>query len=136
MAEKVIITKAKLDALAQTIAFKAGVTTPLRIDQMIESVSKLVIGGGSYTTYKVSYNLIGCRLNNSRSSVISGQDYASFATALSGYTLTGASVIITHANSNITVAAYKNGAIVIPNVSGDITISIVAKATSGGSEIM
>ena len=55
------------------------------------------------------------------------EPYSAVITPASGYTLIGASVVITMAGSNITASAYSNGVINIARGTGALVISIVAQ---------
>lgn len=55
MADKVIVTKTKLDALATSISGKSGVAAPMTIAQMKAAVDGIVIGSGG-TSWDTLYN--------------------------------------------------------------------------------
>lgn len=74
---------------------------------------------------KVTVNLTHCTSNNRRASVIDGQGYAATLTAADGYTLDGATVTITMGGVDVSTF-YKDGVIAIPNVTGDLEITVTA----------
>ena len=74
---------------------------------------------------KVTVNLTHCTINNTKKSVIDGQCYAATLTATAGYTLEGSTISITMGGVDMS-AYYKNGIIAIPNVTGNIEITVTA----------
>ena len=74
---------------------------------------------------KVTVSLTHCTSDNSRASVIDGQGYAATLTAAEGYTLEGASVTIMMGGVDVSTF-HKDGVIAIPNVTGDLEISVTA----------
>lgn len=74
---------------------------------------------------KVTVSLTHCTSDNSRASVIDGQGYAATLTAADGYTMDGATVTITMGGVDVSTF-YKNGVIAIPNVTGDLEITVTA----------
>lgn len=74
---------------------------------------------------KVTVSLTNCTSDNSRASVIDGQGYAATLTAAEGYTLEGASVTISIGGIDMSTF-YKDGIIAIPNVTGDLEITVTA----------
>lgn len=77
--------------------------------------------------FPVTNNLTGCSTSNSAAAVMENEPYSAVITPAAGYTLIGASVVITMAGSNITASAYSNGVINIARVTGALVISIVAQ---------
>ena len=73
----------------------------------------------------VTNTLVGCKTTNEATSAAVGKPYNATIIADSGYTLTGANVIITMGGTSVT-GYYSNGAISIPNVTGDIVIQVTA----------
>lgn len=73
----------------------------------------------------VTNTLVNCSLSNAKKAIQNGQSYGTFVTADAGYTLDGATVIITMGGVDVSTY-YKDGAIVIPKVTGDISIEITA----------
>lgn len=74
---------------------------------------------------KVTVNLTHCTSDNDKKAVIDGQGYAATLTAAGGYTLDGATISITMGGVDMSTF-YKDGVIAIPNVTGDIEITITA----------
>lgn len=74
---------------------------------------------------KVTVSLTHCTSDNSRGSVIDGQGYAATLTAAEDYTLVGASVTIMMGGVDVSTF-YKDGVIAIPNVTGDLEITVTA----------
>lgn len=79
-------------------------------------------------TYTVTNALTGCTTSNSASIVYEGRSYTATITADSGYTLDGATVSITMGGSSVT-GFYNNGTISIPNVTGDLVITVTASSS-------
>lgn len=74
---------------------------------------------------KVTTTLTHCTSDNSRTSVIDGQGYAATLAAELGYTLEGATISITMGGVDVSTF-YKDGVIAIPNVTGDLVITVTA----------
>lgn len=74
---------------------------------------------------KVTVGLTHCTSDNSRTSVIDGQGYAATLAAELGYTLEGATISITMGGVDVSTF-YKDGVIAIPNVTGDLVITVTA----------
>lgn len=74
---------------------------------------------------KVTVSLTHCTSDNSRASVIDGQGYAATLTAAEGYTLEGATITILMGGVDVSTF-YKDGVIAIPNVTGDLEITVTA----------
>ena len=75
--------------------------------------------------HKVTVGLTHCTSDNSRTSVIDGQGYAATLAAELGYTLEGATISITMGGVDVSTF-YKDGVIAIPNVTGDLVITVTA----------
>lgn len=82
-------------------------------------------GGQSYT---ITVNLTGCTSSNTATSIIEGHTYSTIITASSGYTLEGATVAATMGGQTVT-GFYNNGTISIPNVTGDLVITVTASSS-------
>lgn len=76
--------------------------------------------------YTVTTSLTGCVSGNAQTSVTEGDSYYAKITASSGYTMNGATVQIRMGGTNVTALYYADGIINIPNVSGNIEITITA----------
>lgn len=74
---------------------------------------------------KVTVSLTHCTSDNSKVAVIDGQGYAATLTAAEGYTLDGASVTISMGGVDMSTY-YKDGIIAIPQVTGDLEITVTA----------
>lgn len=84
------------------------------------------------SAYTITNNLTNCESSNSTTAIYEGFMYDAVITAFSGYTLTGATVSITMGGETVT-GYYNNGSISIPNVTGDLVITV--SATSSVSSI-
>lgn len=73
----------------------------------------------------VTYHLTGCTSSNTSTVIEDGSAYTATITAQNGYTLTGAVVSITMGGAEVT-GAYSGGTISIPNVTGDLVITVTA----------
>lgn len=76
--------------------------------------------------YTVTNTLTGCTSSNTAITVNEGDFYYATITANTGYTMTGASVQIKMGSTVVTDLYYNNGVISIPEVSGNIDITIAA----------
>ena len=74
---------------------------------------------------KVTASLTHCTSDNDKKTVIDGQGYAATLTANSGYTLEGATISIMMGGVDVSTF-YKDGVIAIPNVTGDLVITVTA----------
>ena len=74
---------------------------------------------------KVTESLTHCTSDNDKVAVIDGQGYAATLTAAAGYTLEGATISITMGGVDVSTF-YKDGVIAIPNVTGDLEITVTA----------
>lgn len=79
--------------------------------------------------FSVTNTLLNCSTNNKRIAVISNQSYGAEITADLGYSLDNAEVSIKMGGVEMP-EFYSDGKIIIPNVTGDIEISITAKASA------
>ena len=75
--------------------------------------------------HKVTINLTHCTSNNTKEAVIDGQGYAATLTADDSYTLDSATISITMGGVDMSTY-YKDGVIAIPNVTGDLEITVTA----------
>lgn len=82
--------------------------------------------------YTIVNNLTGCTTNNSATAIQENTSYTATITASAGYTLSGATVTITM-GGNILTGVFSNGTISIPNVTGDLVITVVASAITVSS---
>lgn len=77
--------------------------------------------------YSITRNLTGCTSNKSTTSIGEGNPYNEVFTPLEDYRLKGATVMITMGGTDIS-SMYADGALSIPEVTGNIVISITAVA--------
>ena len=76
--------------------------------------------------YTVTNSLTGCTSSNAETTVTEGDTYYATITASSGYVLDGATVVVKMGGTDVTALYYADGIINIPNVSGNIEITITA----------
>ena len=79
--------------------------------------------------YTIVNNLTGCTTNNSATAIQENTSYTAIITASAGYTLSGATATITM-GGNILTGVFSNGTISIPNVTGDLVITVVASTVT------
>ena len=96
----------------------------------VDITSKVFSGEKTNREFKVTATLVNCSGNNAKQSVIAGQSYGVSMTADSGYTLDGAAVTIKMGGIEVSEQYYAGGIIAIPNVTGDIEITITAVQTA------
>lgn len=77
--------------------------------------------------YTITNKLTSCTSNNSNTSIEENKSYTSTIIPTNGYTLTGATVVITMGGTNVTNTVYNNGTINISKVTGNVVITISAK---------
>lgn len=82
-------------------------------------------------TYSVTNALTNCTTSNSAVVASASKPYSAIITPYSGYTLTGADVSITMGGEDAT-GYYNNGSISIPNVTGDLVITVTATSAVTG----
>ena len=89
-------------------------------------------------TYTITNNLANCTSSNTTNSVNQGASYSATVTPNSGYELMNVAITMGDANVTSTVYTYQNGNAVIniPNVTGNVVITIQATASSssGGGD--
>ena len=76
--------------------------------------------------YAVTNALTGCASSNAATTVTEGDAYYAAITANSGYTMSGATVHVKMGGTDVTALYYADGIINIPDVSGNIEITITA----------
>ena len=86
-------------------------------------VGEVVVPPREYTVTNI---LTGCTSSNAATTVTEGDTYYATITASSGYVLDGATVVVKMGGTDVTALYYANGIINIPNVSGNIEITITA----------
>ena len=98
--------------------------TQALVDRLEEAV-----GVYPLLNYNVVNTLSNCSTDNDASTVQENRSYTANITAGSGWTLEGASVLITMGGVDITSTAYSSGTISIASVTGDLAITISAVAS-------
>lgn len=78
--------------------------------------------------YTVTNTLTGCTSSNAATTVTEGDAYYATITASNGYVLNGATVIVKMGGTDVTALYYADGIINIPDISGNIEITITAAA--------
>lgn len=76
--------------------------------------------------YTVTNTLTGCTNSNTTTTITGGDTYYATITANNGYTLNGATIVIKMGGTEVTALYYADGIINIPDVSGNIEITIMA----------
>ena len=76
--------------------------------------------------YTVTNTLTGCTNSNAATTVTEGDTYYATIAANSGYVLDGATVVVKMGGTDVTALYYADGVINIPDVSGNIEITITA----------
>lgn len=76
--------------------------------------------------YTVTNTLTGCTSSNAATTVTEGDTYYATITASNGYALNGATVVVKMGGTVVTALYYADGIINIPDVSGNIEITITA----------
>lgn len=76
--------------------------------------------------YTVTNTLTGCTSSNAATTVTGGDTYYAAITANNGYVLNGATVMVKMGGTDVTALYYADGIINIPDVSGNIEITITA----------
>lgn len=76
--------------------------------------------------YTVTNTLTGCTSSNAATTVTEGDAYYAAITASNGYVLNGATVVVKMGGTDVTALYYADGIINIPDVSGNIEITITA----------
>ena len=76
--------------------------------------------------YTVTNTLTGCKNSNAATTVTEGDAYYAAITANNGYVLNGATVMVKMGGTDVTALYYADGVINIPDVSGNIEITITA----------
>lgn len=76
--------------------------------------------------YTVTNTLTDCKNSNVATTVTEGDAYYATITANSGYTMSGATVVVKMGGTDVTALYYADGVINIPDVSGNIEITITA----------
>lgn len=89
------------------------------IDRMVSYAEDIV-------TYSITRNLTNCTSSSGVSEVIEGGNHTETITASIGYTMEGATVMVTMNGVNVTSSVYSNGTINLTNITGNIVITVSA----------
>lgn len=104
-----------------------GITTAeinaFRATMISGDAGEVVVPSQEYT---VTNTLTGCTSSNAATTVTGGDAYYATITANSGYTMSGATVHVKMGGTDVTALYYADGIINIPDVSGNIEITITA----------
>lgn len=92
----------------------------------VDRVVSYAEGAEEVVTYNITRNLANCTSSNSVTSVISDAAHTETLTAVSGYTMDGASVAVTMGGIDVTDSVYADGVLNIASVTGDIVITATA----------
>lgn len=77
-------------------------------------------------TWLITNILTGCTTSNNATSILKNNSYVATITATEAYTLDGATVSILMGGNDVTNLYYSSGSINIPNVTGDLVITVTA----------
>lgn len=104
-----------------------GITTAeinaFRANMISGNTGEVVVPPQEYT---VTNTLTGCTSSNATTTVTEGDAYYAAITASNGYVLNGATVVVKMGGTDVTALYYADGVINIPDVSGNIEITITA----------
>ena len=98
-----------------TVTYKNNITTTFTVNVTHEA-----------GRFSISNNLTNCTTSNNDNSVAENAEYSAIISPSLGYSLTGATVLITMNGVDITSTAYNNGNILITNVAGPVVITVSA----------
>lgn len=113
----------KVVAWAVANGITAAEINAFRAAMVSGNVGEVIVPPQEYT---VTNTLIGCTSSNAATTVTEGDTYYATITASSGYTMSGATVQVKMGGTVVTESYYANGIINIPDVSGNIEITITA----------
>ena len=113
----------KVAAWAVANGITAAEINAFRAAMVSGDVGEVVVPPREYTVTNI---LTGCASSNAATTVTEGDAYYATITASSGYVLNGATVVVKMGGTEVTALYYANGIINIPNVSGNIEITITA----------
>lgn len=94
---------------------------------IIKYGNKIIAKIPTVKRYTITNTLSKATNNNNATELEENQSYTATITAITGYTLTGATIYITMGGKDITSTAYKEGNINISRVTGNIVIMVRAK---------
>lgn len=113
----------KVVAWAVANGITAADINAFRAAMISGDVGEVVVPPQEYT---VTNTLTGCTSSNAATTVTEGDTYYATITASSGYVLDGATVMVKMGGTEVTALYYADGVISIPDVSGNIEITITA----------
>lgn len=113
----------KVVAWAVANGITAAEINAFRAAMISGDVGEVVVPPQEYT---VTNALTGCTSSNAATTVMEGDSYYATITASSGYVMTGATVQIKMGGTDVTDLYYSGGVISIPDVSGNLAITITA----------
>lgn len=111
----------------------------IKIPKVTGNVSIIAIGSPKQSdsnVYTITNNLANCTNSNTTTSVNEGSPYSATVTPNSRYELMNVSITMRGINITSTVYSYQNGDAVIniPNVTGNVVITVQATETSSGGD--
>ena len=113
----------KVAAWAVANGITAAEINAFRAAMVSGDVGEVVVPPQEYT---VTNTLTGCTSSNAATTVTEGDTYYAAITANNGYVLNGATVMVKMGGTEVTALYYADGVINIPDVSGNIEITITA----------
>lgn len=113
----------KVVAWAVANGITAAEINAFRAAMVSGDVGEVVVPPQEYT---VTNTLTGCTSSNTATTVTGGDTYYATITAGNGYVLNGATVVVKMGGTEVTALYYADGVINIPDVSGNIEITITA----------
>ena len=113
----------KVAAWAVANGITAAEINAFRAAMVSGDVGEVVVPPREYTVTNI---LTGCTSSNAATTVTEGDTYYATITASNGYVLNGATVEVKMGGTEVTALYYADGVINIPNVSGNIEITITA----------
>ena len=113
----------KVVAWAVANGITAAEINAFRAAMVSGDVGEVIVPPQEYT---VTNTLTGCTNSNAATTITEGDTYYATITANSGYVMTGATVVVKMGGTDVTDLYYSEGVINIPDVSGNIEITITA----------
>lgn len=113
----------KVAAWAVTNGITAAEINAFRAAMVSGDVGEVVVPPQEYT---ITNTLTGCTSSNAATTVTEGDTYYATITAINGYVLNGATVQVRMGGTDVTDLYYSDGIINIPDISGNIEITITA----------
>ena len=113
---------------------KAVINIPSVTGNVVITVQATAIIVEPAVMYTITRNLTNCTSNNTTDRINQGESYSATVTPNSGYELMNVAITMGGTNVTSTVYTYQNGKAVIniPNVTGNVVITIQATASSSG----